>query len=123
MIPESYIIRIFTMIVIPLYFIHLKNIVHRDLKPDNVLQKLIGEKEIFIITDFGSSSQSNCQALTTVKKSMTPFFASIEQLNEEDAHPGYDIWSIGIILYNLMAKKVPFPQIGVVKRTDAIRNN
>ena len=60
MIPESYIIRIFTMIVIPLYFIHLKNIVHRDLKPDNVLQKLIGEKEIFIITDFGSSSQSNC---------------------------------------------------------------
>ncbi len=54
---------------------------------------------------------------------MTPFFASIEQLNEEDAHPAYDIWSSGIILYNLIAKKVPFPQIGVVKRTDAIRNN
>jgi serine/threonine protein kinase len=54
---------------------------------------------------------------------MTPFFASIEQLNEEDAHPTYDVWSIGIILYNLMAKKVPYPQIGVVKRTDAIRNN
>jgi serine/threonine protein kinase len=54
---------------------------------------------------------------------MTPFFASIEQLNEEDAHPTYDIWSIGIILYNLMAKKVPFPQIGVGKRMEAIRNN
>jgi serine/threonine protein kinase len=54
---------------------------------------------------------------------MTPFFASIEQLNEEDAHPTYDVWSIGIILYNLMAKKVPFPQIGVGKRIDAIRNN
>ena len=54
---------------------------------------------------------------------MTSFFASIEQLNEEDAHPTYDVWSIGIILYNLMAKKVPYPQIGVVKRTDAIRNN
>lgn len=59
MIPESYIIRIFTMIAIPLYFIHKKNIIHRDLKPDNVLQKLIGDKEIFVITDFGSSSQSN----------------------------------------------------------------
>jgi serine/threonine protein kinase len=54
---------------------------------------------------------------------MTPFFASIEQLNEEDAHPTYDVWSIGIILYNLMAKKVPFPQIGVGKRMEAIRNN
>jgi serine/threonine protein kinase len=47
------------MIAIPLYFIHKKNIIHRDLKPDNVLQKLIGDKEIFVITDFGSSSQSN----------------------------------------------------------------
>ena len=54
---------------------------------------------------------------------MTPFFASIEQLNEEEAHPTYDIWSAGIILYNLMAKKVPFPQIGVGKRIDAIRSN
>ena len=54
---------------------------------------------------------------------MTAFFASIEQSNLDPAHPSYDIWSIGIILYNLMAKKVPFPQIGIVKRTDAIRNN
>jgi serine/threonine protein kinase len=54
---------------------------------------------------------------------MTPYFASIEQCNEEDAHPAYDIWSSGIILYNLMAKKVPFPQIGIGKRMDAIRNN
>jgi serine/threonine protein kinase len=54
---------------------------------------------------------------------MTPCFASIEQLNEEEAHPTYDIWSAGIILYNLMAKNVPFPQIGVEKRMDAIRRN
>ncbi len=78
MIPESYIIRIFTMIAIPLFFIHQEGIVHRDLKPDNVLQKLIGDKEIFVITDFGSSSQSDNKAITTLKKSMTPFFASIE---------------------------------------------
>ena len=54
---------------------------------------------------------------------MTHYFASIEQLKEEEAHPTYDIWSAGIILYNLMAKKVPFPQIGVGKRIDAIRSN
>jgi serine/threonine protein kinase len=54
---------------------------------------------------------------------MTQFYASIEQSNEEEPHPAYDIWSIGIILYNLMAKKVPFPQIDIGKRIDAIRNN
>ncbi len=34
---ENYVIRIFTMICIPLYYIHKNNIVHRDLKPDNIL--------------------------------------------------------------------------------------
>ncbi len=61
--------------------------------------------------------------MTTVKKSMTPFYASIEQLNEEDAHPSFDIWSLGITLYTLMAKKEPFTQIGVGKRMEAIKNN
>jgi serine/threonine protein kinase len=71
------------MICIPLYIIHINNIVHRDLKPDNILQKLIGGKEIFLITDFGLSQKANKKFLTTVKNSMTPFYASLEQLNEE----------------------------------------
>ncbi len=41
--------------------------VHRDLKPDNILQKLIGDKEIFLITDFGTSQKANTKYLTTVK--------------------------------------------------------
>ena len=47
------------MICIPLYFIHKNDIVHRDLKPDNILQKFIGDKEIFLITDFGTSKKAN----------------------------------------------------------------
>ncbi len=39
--PENYVIRIFTLICIPLFFIHKNNIVHRDLKPDNILCKRI----------------------------------------------------------------------------------
>ncbi len=54
---------------------------------------------------------------------MTAFFASIEQLNLEEAHTSFDIWSLGIILYYLMTKKLPFPQIGVGKRIEAIKNN
>jgi serine/threonine protein kinase len=54
---------------------------------------------------------------------MTAFFASIEQLNLEEAHTSFDIWSLGIILYYLMTKKLPYPQIGVGKRIEAIKNN
>jgi serine/threonine protein kinase len=54
---------------------------------------------------------------------MTPFYASLEQLNEEEAQPSFDIWSLGIILYTLMAKKEPYTQIGILKRIEAIKNN
>ena len=41
-IPEKKVLRIFTMICIPLFHMHLKKMIHRDLKPDNILQKNIG---------------------------------------------------------------------------------
>jgi serine/threonine protein kinase len=41
-IPEKRVLRIFTMICIPLYYIHQKKMVHRDLKTDCILLKTIG---------------------------------------------------------------------------------
>ena len=76
--PEKYVLRIFTMICIPLYYIHKNNIVHRDLKPDNILLKRIGDKEIFLITDFGTSQNAMSKFLTTAKKMMTTLYASYE---------------------------------------------
>jgi serine/threonine protein kinase len=66
------------MICMTVYHIHKNDIVHRDLKPDNILQKLLGDKDIFSITDFGTSSSTNSNFKTTAKKIMTPLFASYE---------------------------------------------
>lgn len=41
-------------------------------------------------------------------------------LELEDERPSFDIWSLGIILYILMAKKEPFQQLSVVERIKAI---
>ncbi len=54
---------------------------------------------------------------------MTPFYASLEQLNEEEAHSSFDIWALGITLYTLMAKKLPYLQIGIIERIEAIKNS
>ena len=75
---------------------------------------------MFVITDFGTSFKPDSGSVTTVKETMSGFYASMEQLELEDPLPSYDIWSIGIILSVLMAKKEPFKQISVVKRVKAI---
>ncbi len=82
---------------------------HRDLKPDNILLKFIGSQELIVITDFGASFKPE-SGLTTVKDLISVHYAPLEQQAKFDAHSSYDIWSIGIIAYNLMAKKLPYPQ-------------
>ena len=105
------------MICIPVYYIHSQCIVHHDLKPDNILQKHIGDKEIFLITDFGCSKntksysdEENKNTNSEVAKNMIspPYYASSEQLSSNKAHASYDIQSLGIILCKLMAKKEPY---------------
>jgi serine/threonine protein kinase len=63
---------------------------------------------MFVITDFGTSFKPESGALTTMKDTMSAFYASIEQLELEDAHPSFDIWSLAVIGYKLMAKKEPY---------------
>ena len=100
------------MICIPLYFIHKNDIVHRDLKPDNILQSYIDGKEIFLITDFGTSkniksmSNDNLTANCMMSKKYAPF----EQLDFQKADFPFDIWPLGVILYTLMSenKKEPY---------------
>ena len=41
-IPEKQVVRIFTMICIPLFHIHSKKMIHCDLKPENIIMKTIG---------------------------------------------------------------------------------
>jgi serine/threonine protein kinase len=76
--PETYVLRVLTMICIPLYHIHSNNIVHGNLKPDDLLSKFLGNQEIFMIIDFGISYYPNSGSVTTARETMSPFYASIE---------------------------------------------
>ena len=72
------------------------------------------------MTDFETSYIPKSGSLTTVKDAMSAFYVPIEQLALLDAHPSFDIWASGIILYTLMAKTEPYTQLDVVKRLKAI---
>ncbi len=55
---------------------------------------------------------------------MTTSYASIEQLFEEEPLPAYDVWSAGIILYELMSGKLPYePSNSPAKMVKLIRQS
>jgi len=62
-----------------------------------------GRIKIWKISDFGASVKNESKLKTSVRKVITTSFASIEQLYEKDPVPAFDIWSAGIILYELIA--------------------
>jgi predicted Ser/Thr protein kinase len=89
---------------------HDHGIIHRDLKPGNIL---ISRKKEPIITDFGLARRgaSGDARLTQSGEMMgTPAYMPPEQVNGDVAAmgPGCDIYSLGVILYQLLANRRPF---------------
>ncbi|CAD8064900.1 unnamed protein product [Paramecium primaurelia] len=84
-----------------LSYIHENHFVHRDLKPDNIL---IGQ-EVYVvkITDFGLSSHHNRYALMQ-KKCGTLTYMAPELLLKKVYNKNVDVWSVGVIFYQLLNK-------------------
>jgi eukaryotic-like serine/threonine-protein kinase len=91
---------------------HAAGIVHRDLKPANLfLAKQPDRRSIIKVLDFGISKVKDTGgALTKTATAMgTPFYMSPEQLmNAKDVDARADIWSLGVILFELISNKRPF---------------
>ncbi|HTX92396.1 MAG TPA: protein kinase [Anaerolineales bacterium] len=91
-----------------LSYAHKRGILHRDIKPSNVLMATDGQ---VYLSDFGLAriAQSGESTLTSDMIVGTPQYISPEQaLGKKDLDEGTDIYSFGVMLYELITGKVPY---------------
>jgi hypothetical protein len=99
-----------------LHAAHHLGIVHRDLKPDNIMvaRHLDGTDWVKVV-DFGiakTAGGDSSQTVTTAGVSLgTPEYMSPEQLAGEKLDNRTDIYSLGLVLFNMLTGDLPYPRV------------
>jgi WD40 repeat protein/serine/threonine protein kinase len=112
--------RLFIQVCQAIQHAHQKGVIHRDIKPNNVLVTMRDDKPVPKIIDFGIAKATSGQRLTD--KTLftefrqflgTPAYMSPEQaqMNELDVDTRSDIYSLGVLFYELLTGTTPFDPV------------
>ena len=103
---EEEVRSIISQLLFALKLAHQKGIVHRDIKPENILIETSG---ILKLGDFGClQSSENVRLTQTGQLIGTPAYMAPEQFIDGEICPATDLYSAGVIAYELLAETLPF---------------
>eukprot|EP00928_Gymnodinium_smaydae_P011395 TRINITY_DN14209_c4_g1_i1.p1 TRINITY_DN14209_c4_g1~~TRINITY_DN14209_c4_g1_i1.p1 ORF type:complete len:696 (-),score=140.69 TRINITY_DN14209_c4_g1_i1:320-2407(-) len=102
---EEQVLKWFTQAILALKYIHDQHILHRDLKPQNFF---LAKNGVLKMGDFGIAKVLACTIAVARTQIGTPYYLSPELCQEKPYAWPADIWSMGCILYEMCALKVPF---------------
>jgi len=106
--PVERAVRITVGICEALEYIHSEGVVHRDLKPENVM---VDANDNIRLIDFGIAANAGARRLTFANFSQsmgTPDYISPEQVRGKRGDERSDVYSMGVMLYEMLTGQVPF---------------
>jgi TolB-like protein/Flp pilus assembly protein TadD/tRNA A-37 threonylcarbamoyl transferase component Bud32 len=110
-IPER--LRLFCQVCDAVHYAHRNHVIHRDIKPSNILVTSDGTPKLL---DFGIAKVLNPEMsadithdpTATAMRLMTPEYASPEQVQGQTPTPATDVYSLGVLLYELLTGHRPY---------------
>ena len=110
MLPMEQVISVVEQCAKALDYAHQNDVTHRDIKPANVMLTLDDEVKI---VDFGVAERKNMRPDESFQIVGTPTYMSPEQIKGEPMTGPSDLYSLGVILYQLLTGHVPFKAPGL----------
>jgi non-specific serine/threonine protein kinase/serine/threonine-protein kinase len=116
-------LRLFRAICSTVHYAHQRLVVHRDLKPGNILVTADGTPKLLdfgIAKMVGGWTEAGATTAPSLLNPFTPDYASPEQVRGEPITTATDIYSLGVLLYELLTGERPYHIVGI-PITEAMR--